>query len=421
MKTRLPFSLLLACSAMTAGAASNSELAKQLDFNGNGRLDLDDEVRIGLLNQINPKKVDLLALAKKAQSGESITVASLKPSKQESRQLQQALVDLEDNYRLRTSYPLSTIDTKSFFGISDVSKPPMPPNTKDRFIRKPSKWKLRGSADAIDKDLEKASSALLGFSQNFENNTESLSIRGALGRDFSWRINPDYDRPSTDRFKPDTGFRSADIRLRTEFAKVDTGGGDDGEVDSLMFSFGPTGLYSFGRSGVLDSVRLTLATEFGTDFSFEKQVLGGNLEITPIRSGARGGLRWLTFNDSVRSLGPIRVVPQLKFNLTGGSVLDDAGNQKLIETEDYLRAGGTFGFTFYPENYEEFPLLLNCSYFHNWDLRSEGEDVSYIKANLEYQLKGFENVSLSLSYTEGEIPTTLEKDHAFSVGIGFKF
>jgi len=436
------FAAALVLAGNAAAKPSETEIISQLDFDGDGVLDW-VEVTAGLENRLDTAagrkpKINLGALKKKR----TVTIADL--GKLDPKMVI-AQATFKERFGRGPKYPIATLVADPFFSpkVFALNEEELPGTKPDRT----SKWivedkhplKIRRSID----DLNTAESpdaaakdsstkgALISYTNNFNTKRDQWAFHGIIGLNLIEEQNVHFGedekghRPQIDR-NGDAGITEYWIRPSVALDKVTTSGGSKDDVDSLVFRLGE-GFHYSGQNltaGLLDGFNVNLSPNYATATSGGSKVLGGALDITPVRLGS--GF-WNTINDAFRPFGIFRVRPELVFHTEGGSVLDDGGSPALLKTNDFLRIGGTFGLSvratedliayFKPLQ----GLLLYAGLQYYAQVSGGGPDVDLFTASVDWALDDAGHYSISAQYRNGRSPLLLQRDNSVVVGLGVKF
>jgi hypothetical protein len=210
------------------------------------------------------------------------------------------------------------------------------------------------------------------------------------------------------------------------FDKV-TGSGATQKTDSLVFRLGSLyevpGLQFSGT----DPQAPALVTQYfrfnfthATDWEFESQILGGELEWEPVPIGiAFAPLdRWLPLHGPI--LDQFEVFFRGYLHAEGGSVLDPGQKKDLASIPgDYARAGFHVEVNLKPIHFQRLTLSASYDDFESMVANSPSEHMFIALGQLAIDDKG--TASLTLQYRNGRLPLTLDRVEDVTIGIGLKF
>jgi hypothetical protein len=418
------------------------EIIKQLDFNEDGVLDW-VEVTAGLENRLDTAvgrkpKINLGALRKK----KTVSMADL--GKLDPK-MEIAQATFKERFGPGPKYSITRLVADPFFSpkVFALNEEELP----DQKMDTTSKWiaedkhplKVRRSIDDLNtaegpdaaaKDSS-TKGALVSYANNFNTKSDQWAFHGIIGLNLIEEENVHFGeeinghRLQIDR-NADAGITEYWIRPSVGLDKVNTSHSSKDEIDSLVLRLGG-GFHYSGRNltaGVLDGFNVNLTAAYATDTSSDSKVIGGALDITPVRLGS--GF-WDTVNDIFRPVGIFRVKPELVFHTEGGSVLDETGSAALQKTDDFLRIGGTFGLSIRAtENMIAYfkplqGLLLHAGLQYYVDVTGSGPDVDLFTASVDWALDEKSHYSLTAEYRNGRSPLLLQRDKSVVVGLGVKF
>ena len=433
---------IAALSISSALAATQRELLDQLDFNKpkDGKLS-SVELKAGLIHNLRKQRgsghTTLLDGYQKAadKKGGVLALADLGLKDDEAFALQILYGDLQRRKGLSGDGPfaIGSFDPRADFNLFEIYDvlPTKAELKQTELVETKPKVILRRNAagrTAVPKESEVAEQkkgALLAFSRNNEASTDQWLARGSLIWMRGKKINPDF-----------TGKRSRlwaeDCYVYTALDKIDTGGGDAMEVDSLSFGGGfsrtwlmddplhsdgfeaPTAaerIRNRGASGQrlgINYFKVDGRIDYNTDTDFSHQIIGGEVDLVPTMT--RIGLNNPTDFDGKLPFG---FGWNLQGRLGGGNVFDAGGMEKLIE-EGYARVGGKAGVGLYFPKREIAPgvtawsMALEASYLHHETFGSDLDSPSYFEAEFRWRLTEALQFSahLTVNYRKG----TLEKN-----------
>jgi hypothetical protein len=320
-------------------------------------------------------------------------------------------------------------------------------------------YKVRRSAGDLKKPLNDpfAQGALFSFAQDYNTNEDQWAARGVVSFEYSVTQNPAFEGPSSKEldanrpgvFDTDRFFlRSAAYRLNIAFDKVSTGGGNRGEVDTLdLFA---TAAYWWhlpdkNPTGIL-GITADVSGHYLTDFSGEKAVYAGTIDVEPITGLPGHGVykflwkRTNRFNEKEFLLG-FRWSASLHFE--AGTVQDANMSPNLMNYDAFSRVGGKVGLEMLllPDALQS-RLSLTADYTHHEALQDEVPSTHLFAAALQYVFpvgsglyaknapkKNEEQVmterdmmwTLRLEYTNGTTPLVADDDHHLLIGLGVAF
>lgn len=271
--------------------------------------------------------------------------------------------------------------------------------------------------------------ALLSFSQNNETSIDQWVTRGALILRGASTINHQYTGEEPARYWAKSGY------LYSALDKIDTGGSDAMEVDSLSFGGGydltwllnPGQLEVQGKTAAerirnaeaggglsIDYFTLDTQIDYNTDTDFDHQILTAQADMIPV-------FTQLGINN-YRSIpiAPFLMSWKLRGHLEGGEVFDTGGMSTLVK-DGFGRAGGEGGIGLYFPNLND--LTLEAIYLHHETFSSSLESPSYFEGELQLPLDELFRFAayLTVNYRKGTLENTLQEDDSITVGLSAAF
>jgi hypothetical protein len=414
------FAVCLAAFVVTANAASDETLLQNLDFNRDGSLSADVEIKAGIKHRVYPKKVDLAALRKKGAAVKSEDVGEIDTA------VAVSLWEFQRDFSPKAHYKIGELHrgkriTADYFGLTQ----PVDDTIKDTT----SYWipsqktveerlKIRRSAEHLSLPVDRAEGAIFSYSHDFNKGTDQWAAHGIVAYDMAWETNPKLG--FTEGSKSWEGQRLTKntrfIRPSIAFDKVDTGGGDQDEEDSLVFRLGFGGFQTLpgaGGKSWIQSIRGEINAKYQTDFDREHGVLGGEVNIIPFSEPLR-------LNSSFSSLGPFLYTVQVVLHAEGGTVIDAGDRPALREFQDFFRAGALVGVQLVPKAFRE-DISLGASYKYYPTLVGDKYDIELLSAFLEARVFGSKHLSLKFNYDRGRTADRSERSHVFTTGLGIRY
>lgn len=446
----LCLSLLATVGAACSAFGSNADLVDQLDVNGNHAIDNPDEVYLGLEYKLHPDKIDVATIRKTGKIPDSVLNATDVGSEYRK---------FVKKYGVKASYRVTDINPADF----GITKTVYPGVDLEALKKKEYVWKqglrIRRSADQLDSpkadrngdasfEDQYAESALFSYGRNFNTKIDQWTARGIIAYSLYRLENPWFEQ-----FAPDGrtqiardlhSLRTLGFDLSVAFDKVNTGGSDADEVDTLDFGASITTDWRLPENALrFDGLRAVLSGHYATDFNFDKEVVGGTFDLTPTFS-------WLGYQkfDALFGTynGPYHEVRSwidfrwsISAHAEAGNVLEAASEPGLQHYDTFARLGGKADIQLQP-----FPEALNhrlnlyASYLQ-YEAVTENTGTSHLfHTSLQYLLPvagGLKNpqnapgprtaddilISLKAEYQNGEIPFVQEKDNSIVVGLGILY
>ena len=430
-------------------AQTSGQLLSQLDFNDDKFLST-IEVQAGLLHSLRKARgTDVQSLlqtyrSKALQNRGVLKKSELGATGDETFALTIMYEQLQSRRTLGKSerFRFSKFNPQDDFSLSEVYEIGVSESERKmrEFKQEKGRFLLRRNLENRNEKPNESDIAaltkgvLLGFSRNNEANTDQVLARGAV----IWTL-------PTVREELYEGQRgrlvAKDFYAYGAIDKVDTSGGDDGEVDSVSVGLGLSRTWrpnsqselrgrtpserfaeierTEGRG--LNQFKLDGRVDFNTDTSFEHQIISGEVDFIPTMT--RFGLNSPVGNKKL----PFAFSWNLALRLEGGQVIDDGDMEELNEGT-FVRAGAKAGVAFYfPKNdfgpFKSNSLALEVSYLHYETLVSDLDSPSYVEAELRWRLDTSENFPtyFTVNYRSGTLDKTLEEDDTITAGIGFAF
>ena len=239
------------------------------------------------------------------------------------------------------------------------------------------------------KDFKRFKGASLLFTSDFENNNDIFQAKGAIFRPIkisSKKV------PSGSNMV----FTGAAINPGVSFDRKDNSSSDDQDVNVLEFRLGSE--LEFSGGGFVDSLYLRTSLLYETDFDFNTGILGGELQLEPVKLGTGIG--------AGRKLGffSYRLRPIL--HLEGG--------------ENYFRIGPKLSLKIWPEGtLERFTLATDYEFYQTLLSNSETRDL--FNVSLTFRLDEGGNTTFRVGYRSGEVSLDRQDVNEFSLGFGLKF
>jgi len=276
---------------------------------------------------------------------------------------------------------------------------------RDRFeLPKPLKpLRVRNSWDELAKPFDKTAPAKVAYNRNLLSEEDIWSAKGAIGYDLY--------------FEREGIVREFHAIPNASFDRVK---GGTKESDSLTFRLGAVTTLSPGSaSNLIHDHILRVAPVYATDFGFNSEQLGGELEWEFVSERLH-----LDSGFVIRCAGKeaITVLPRLFFHFEGGTVRESGGNTNLVEDKTYFRIGPVvqlqlgFGRDM-PEPLQRLNFVTAWREYER--LNSDTRSTRLFTAGCGYKIA--ENISFEIEYRKGRIPLTAEKVESVNVGLGLKF
>jgi hypothetical protein len=423
--------------------AASDRLVSQLDINGNGMLDNPDEVYLGLAYKLAPDKTDI---ATYRQQHAIPDAAIAEPA---IAALYRTFVK---RHGVKAAYEFSDVDNDEF----GITKTVYPSIDMEALKARPTVWEkslqIRRDRDQLDSPQADpalfsdvyAQGALFSYGHNFNTGIDQWIARGVIAYSAARIDNPYYQR-----FAPDgktriprerTALRSLGLDLSVAFDKVDTGGGDSDEVDSLDFGVGVNADWRIPDNPFrFESVTTTLTGHYVTDFGFGKEVGGATLDVVPT-FGWRGYQKFDGLFGTYRAKDEERSYLDFRWSIglhaEAGSVMSPETEPGLQGYDSFCRLGGKVSLQLQP-----FPEALDhrlnvyASYLHYESTTQDAGASHLFHASLEYLIPvagGIRNpqntpgtrtaddilITFKIEYQNGEIPFVQERDNSVLLGIG---
>lgn len=240
----------------------------------------------------------------------------------------------------------------------------------------------------------KAKPAQIAFSRDIEADNEVLTFNGAL----MWPL----------RLRPDIGLLgvpSVTINKVTNDRLPEKG------TDSMVFRFGLDLERQGAKPESLNYWRLNPTWTTDTDTDLSVRGLEAQWEPTGYLPGQS--------NAYFVNGGPIGIRWRSILHVEYGNVADNAGNESLIEGEDFLRAGLKLESLFVPRSTDRISLGLSWHYLAN--VSGDFRDRKLFAAALSASLDAEKHFSLQAKYTNGDTSAALENQQLWTIGLGIIF
>jgi len=435
--------------APSSGWATDVPLAKQLDFNGDGKLE-ETEVLAGLLNKdfapnYNLKRIQELAKTKvitlvdlglqgpgsTAFDTSNVwtdydTAVALKGKKDSNGQVYFNFADFDPvaQFGLKQEPKPKPGQEPSPTSPGTVPAPPLAQTTKPPagYQLKSTLIKLfRSTTDLTPGVSGTSQSAFLSYSKTTTNGNNSLLAQGVLAADFDIEDETLTDPVSVATYDLE-GFH---VMPSIAFDKATEQNPSTNNVDSLNYNLGLSSLWEpENNSGISAAVTTTLT--YATDFEMRSEIPSAQVDLVPIKN------KWSLGSDTpLFGISAIDVNTLFDLHLEAGDVVDKGDSTTLKNNTGYLRGGPQLGFTFTPSDNRTYDLgaltfspsdvSLNVSYLYYARALGPDANAHLLQSSISWAVGGSQNLSLKLEYDNGVTPIQLQDKHLLTVGLGIKF
>ena len=252
--------------------------------------------------------------------------------------------------------------------------------------------KIRRNLEDLRLDVAQAAGSKFSFTRDNIKGTEQWLAQGIIAL-----------TPEIQHFN--------DFALWSTFDRVDVGGTDEGEVNSLGFGL-DLGLPDIDLTD-LTWIKLSGGVNYHTDFDFHLEKYGAHLDILPISTkiGLNGGgfpeTSWCHYATT------------LAIRLEASDV-NDPGNT-ILEEKAQFSVGGVAGITVWPKFIPDNRLALSVSYMHHETFGVDTPSPHVFAAEARFKPVKDLNLSLFAEYRYGRVEDTLEEVDLFSIGLTFAY